>query len=356
MSLTLIAAVAAVLAVFLLLALIVSVRGLKSGGDKFSSLQSGQERIERSVREEIAKVRQEAERIAKLGREEHAGSIKRFGDSLGQSLGQSMNRVNDQIEKVQEGLGKMQSLAANVDDLKRVMVNVGKRGAWGEVQLAAIIEETFTQDQYEKNVVTKPGSGKRVEFAIKLPGGDDEPVWLPIDAKFPTADYESLVKAQEAADVVEIREAGKALETRIKQEAKKINEKYIHPPNTIDFAIMFLPTEGLFAEVIRRPGLFDILRRDNKVVVAGPTTLTVLLNSLRMGFQTLAIEKSSSEVLKTLGEVKAELGAFENSLKKAKDNINQAGKSVDEVGVRQRALARRLRDVEQLPSADDNGQ
>lgn len=350
MSLTAIAAVAAVVTVFLLLVLIVSVRGLKSGGAGLSELKNGQERIEQSVREEIAKVREEAGRIAKLGREEHAGSIKRFEDSLGQTLGQSMNRVNDQIEKVREGLGKMQSLAANVDDLKRVMVNVGKRGAWGEVQLAAIIEETFTQDQYEKNVVTKPGSGHRVEFAIKLPGADDGPVWLPIDAKFPTTDYENIIKAQEAADSEGIKEAGKALETRIKLEAKKINEKYIYPPDTIDFAIMFLPTEGLFAEVIRRPGLFDILRRDSRVIVAGPTTLTILLNSLRMGFQTLAIEKSSSEVWRTLSEVKTEVKKFGDALQKVKDKIDSAGKSIEDVGVRKRVLESKLKKVEELPA------
>ncbi|MFO1346948.1 MAG: DNA recombination protein RmuC, partial [Rhodocyclaceae bacterium] len=225
--------------------------------------------------------------------------------TLEQRLGESFKLVSERLEQVHRGLGEMQTLAAGVGDLKKVLTNVKTRGTWGEVQLANLLEQVLTAEQYAENVATRPKSGDRVEFAIRLPGREDgQPVWLPIDAKFPVEDYQKLVEAQERADVVAVEAAAKALEMRLKDEAKTIREKYIEPPYTTDFAILYLPTEGLYAEALRRPGLVEALQRDQRVSIAGPTTLAAMLNSLQMGFRTLAIEKRSSEVWAVLGAIK----------------------------------------------------
>ncbi|AJF00728.1 DNA recombination protein RmuC [Pandoraea apista] len=272
--------------------------------------------------------------------------------TLEQRLGESFKLVSDRLEQVHRGLGEMQTLAAGVGDLKRVLTNVKTRGIWGEVQLQALLEQLLTPDQFAKNVATKPGSAERVEFAIALPGqsGDSNtPVWLPIDAKFPREDYERLLDAQERADPVAVEEASKALETRIRLEAKTIAEKYLAPPHTTDFALLFLPTEGLYAEVLRRPGLSDLLQREYRVTVAGPTTLTALLNSLQMGFRTLAIERRSSEVWQVLGAVKTEFSKFGDVLAKTKAQLETVTRSIDKAEVRTRAMARQLKAVEALP-------
>jgi DNA recombination protein RmuC len=245
----------------------------------------------------------------------------------------------------------MQSLAAGVGDLKRVLSNVKNRGVLGEVQLGALLEQVLAQEQYATNVATRPGSRERVEFAIKLPGagGENSVVWLPIDAKFPLEDYEKLQQAQDAVDAVAVEAAAKALEARIRLEAKAITEKYIEPPTTTDFALLFLPFEGLYAEVLRRPGLFDSLQREYRVTVCGPTTLAALLNSLQMGFRTLAIEKRSSEVWMVLGAVKSEFGRFAEVLASTKRQLQTVANSIDQAEVRTRQIERKLRDVEVLP-------
>ncbi|KJV36423.1 DNA recombination protein RmuC [Luteibacter yeojuensis] len=264
-------------------------------------------------------------------------------------LGQSFQLVSERLEAVQRGLGEMQALAAGVGDLKRVLTNVKTRGTFGEVQLGALLEQVLIAEQYDANVATIPGSTERVEFAIRLPGADDgAPVWLPIDAKYPVEDYQRLLEAQDAADAEGVASAGKALELRVREEAKRIRTKYVAPPHTTDFAILFLPTEGLYAEVIRRPGLSDQLQRDHRVTVAGPTTLTALLNSLQMGFRTLAIEKRSSEVWQVLGAVKTEFGKFGAVLDKTRKQLDTVRNSIDSAGVRTRAIERRLKGVETL--------
>jgi DNA recombination protein RmuC len=275
--------------------------------------------------------------------------------TLEQRLGESFRLVSERLEAVQRGLGEMQTLAQGVGDLKRVLTNVKSRGAFGEVQLGALLENLLTQDQYGKNIATRPGSREVVEFAIRLPGQSiDAPVMLPIDAKFPVEDYERLLTAQETADIPGMEVAGKALETRIRNEAKTIAEKYLEPPYTTDFAILFLPTEGLYAEVLRRPGLFDDLQRKHKVTVAGPTTLTAMLNALQMGFRTLAIEKRSSEVWTLLGAVKTEFGKFGTVLDGTKRSLQAALNKMGEAEVRTRAIERKLRDVQELPSVQSN--
>lgn len=272
--------------------------------------------------------------------------------TLEQRLGESFKLVSDRLELVHRGLGEMQTLAAGVGDLKKVLTNVKTRGTWGEVQLAALLDQVLTAEQYSANVATRPGSGDRVEFAIRLPGKDSgEPVWLPIDAKFPSEDYQRLVDAQERADVAGVEAAGKALETRLKDEARTIREKYIEPPHTTDFAILYLPTEGLYAEALRRPGLAESLQRDQRVSMAGPTTLAAMLNSLQMGFRTLVIEQRSSEVWAVLGAVKTEFGRFGEALAHTRKKLQEASNSIDKAEVRTRAVTRKLKEVEALPSA-----
>jgi DNA recombination protein RmuC len=268
-------------------------------------------------------------------------------------LGESFKLVSERLEAVHKGLGEMQTLATGVGDLKRVLTNVKQRGGWGEVQLAALLEAMLAPGQYAANVAPRPDSGERVEFAICLPGQEDgREVWLPIDAKFPVEDYQRLQDAYEAADNAAVAEIGRKLETGIRNCAKDIRTKYIHPPHTTDFAIMFLPTEGLYAEVIRRPGLCDDIQREWRVTVAGPTTLTALLNSLQMGFRTLAIQKRSSEVWEVLGAVKTEFGKFGPVLDKVKKKLEEASNTIDQAGTRRRVLEKKLRDVQALPERE----
>ncbi|SDG63218.1 DNA recombination protein RmuC [Dyella sp. 333MFSha] len=275
---------------------------------------------------------------------------EKLQSTLETRLGQSFQLVSERLEAVQRGLGEMQALATGVGDLKRVLTNVKTRGTFGEVQLGALLEQILIAEQYAANVATVPGSAERVEYAIRLPGADDDgtQVWLPIDAKYPIEDYQRLLDAQDAADVEGALVAGKALELRVREEAKRIRTKYVAPPHTTDFAILFLPTEGLYAEVIRRPGLSDQLQRDHRVTVAGPTTLTALLNSLQMGFRTLAIQKRSSEVWQVLAAVKNEFGKFATVLERTQKQLDSATNSIKNAGVRTRAIERKLRGVESL--------
>jgi DNA recombination protein RmuC len=274
--------------------------------------------------------------------------------TLERRLGDSFKIVSERLELVHQGLGEMQSLAAGVGDLKKVLTNVKTRGIWGEIHLANLLEQILTCEQYASNVVTKRGSAERVEFAVKMPGrsGEDRVVWLPIDAKFPQEDYQRLVDAQEKADPVLAEQAAKQLVTRIKTEAKNIREKYLDPPHTTDFGIMFLPTESLFAEVLRRPGLCDTLLREHRVVVAGPTTLSALLNSLQVGFRTLAIEKRSGEVWELLGTVKTEFIKFGDILEKTRKKLQEASNTIETAARKSRTIERKLRGVQQIPSLE----
>jgi DNA recombination protein RmuC len=278
---------------------------------------------------------------------------EKLSATLEQRLGESFKQVAERLEQVHKGLGEMQTLARDVGSLNRVLTNVKTRGSFGEVQLAALLADVFTTEQYATNVATVPGSSERVEFAIRLPGrrDDEAPVWLPIDAKFPREDYERLLDAQERADKEAADAAGRAIETRLKLEARTIREKYIATPHTTDFAILFVPTEGLYAEALRRPGLVDALQREHRVMLAGPTTLLATLNSLQMGFRTLALEKRSAEVWHVLGAVKTEFGKFGEVLAKTKKKLDEASSTIDAAAVRTRAMARQLREVEAMPTA-----
>jgi DNA recombination protein RmuC len=278
---------------------------------------------------------------------------ERLQETLEQRLGESFKLVSAQLEQVCKGLGEMQGLAKGVGDLQRVLTNVKARGTWGEVQLERMLEEVLTRDQYEANVATKDGS-ERVEFAVKLPGRGDDPeevVWLPIDAKFPIEDYQRLVDAQERVDREAAEQTGKQLEARIKSCARDICQKYLNPPKTTDFGILFLPTEGLFAEVMRRPGLAESIRREHHVIIAGPTTLWSILNALQMGFRTLAIEKRSSEVWRLLGEVKTAFENYGKAIDKGLAKLKQASDTIEEVQKRSGAISRKLKDVQGLPLA-----
>jgi DNA recombination protein RmuC len=394
-----------VLFIFCLVILIVLLR--RRGGDTGSVLtmvEKNQQRLEKAVREEIAANRRETADSAQQARSEASRSLHEFGTSIARQmsviarlqkqqlqsvveqlsqltesneqrveklrlsveqklhstlekrLGDSFRLVSERLEQVHKGLGEMQELATGVGDLKRVLTNVKARGTWAEVQLGALLEETLTPDQYAVNVATRTGSAERVEFAIKLPGRhleDRKPVWLPIDAKFPREDYEQLLDAREQGDAEKAAQASRQLEGRIKAEGKAIHDKYLDPPNTTDFGIMFLPVEGLFAEVIRRPGLVDHLQRASRIVVTGPTTLTALLNSLQMGFRTLAIERRSSEVWATLSAVKTEFGKFGDILDKTKKKLQEATHSIDNASRKTRTIERRLKDVEVLPGPEN---
>ena len=271
--------------------------------------------------------------------------------TLEQRLGESFKQVADRLEQVHKGLGEMQSLARDVGSLNRVLTNVKTRGIFGEVQLAGLLEQVLTPEQFATNVATVPGSSERVEFAIRLPGqrSDGAPLWLPIDAKFPREDYERLLDAQERADPVAAETAAKAIETRLRIEARSIRDKYVAPPHTTDFAILFVPTEGLYAEALRRPGLMEALQREYKVMLAGPTTLLATLNSLQMGFRTLALEKRSAEVWEVLGAVKTEFAKFGEVLARTKKKLDEASNTIVQAEVRTRAMERQLRSVEALP-------
>ncbi len=273
--------------------------------------------------------------------------------TLEKRLGESFKHVADRLEQVHKGLGEMQNLATGVGDLKRLFGNVRARGAWGEIQLGALLADMLTPDQYAENVAIKEGSGERVEFAIKYPGDEDGGVvFLPLDSKFPLDDYERLVDAQEKADLVEIESAGRRLEAAVKACAKRISEKYLEPPRTTDFGLMFLPSEALYAEVARRTGLLEIVRRECRVAVVGPSTLAVTLNAFQMGFRTLAIQKRSSEVWKLLGAVKTEFGRFGDRVAGVKKKLDSASNSMDEVARSSRAIERKLRNVEVLPEPE----
>lgn len=268
-------------------------------------------------------------------------------------LSESFANVTAMLAQVHQGLGDMTKLAADVGGLQRVLTNVKTRGVFGEVQLAGLLEQVFTPDQYAANVATVPGSAERVEFAVRFPGSSgDAPVWLPIDAKFPREDYERLLDAQDRADAEAARASGDALERRVREEARRIRGKYVAPPHTTEFAVLFLPTEGLYAEVLRRPGLFEAMQREHRITLAGPTTLLALLTSLQVGFRTVAIEKRSSEVWRILGAAKTEFGKFGDVLDNVKNKLDQASRQIDQTGVRTRAIERKLRDVESL-SGDD---
>ena len=274
--------------------------------------------------------------------------------TLEKRLGESFKQVSERLEQVHKGLGEMQILATGVGDLKKVLTNVKTRGTWGEVQLGALLDQVLNPDQFSTNVATR-GGGERVEFAIKLPGQGlekDETVWLPIDAKFPVEDYQRLVEAQEKVDVEGVEAAGKLLENRVKSCAKDICEKYLSPPKTTDFGIMFLPIEGLFAEVIRRPGLTEVIQRECRVVIAGPTTLWSILNSLQMGFRTLAIQERSSEVWNLLAAVKTEWTKYGDVLDAVQNKLHQATDTIEKAKVRSRAIGRKLKNVQELPSVE----
>jgi len=337
--------------------------------------------LDRGLRDEFSRNREEGASSAKSQREELGKSLEgvraivdlrlkelqqdnakqidkmratvdeKLQGTLEKRLGESFKLVSERLEQVHKGLGAMQQLASDVGGLQKVLSNVKMRGGWGEVQLGSLLEQVLTADQFARNVKTRDESAERVEFAIKLPGDENgAPVWLPIDAKFPTEDYQRLLAAQDKGDVVAIDDAMKSLETQLKKSAKDICQKYINPPRTTDFALMFLPTEGLYAEAIRRVGLVEQVQRDCRVIFAGPTTLAALLNSLQMGFRTLAIQKRSSEVWNLLAAVKTEFGKFGEALSAVKDKLDQAARHVDTVAVRSRAITKKLRDVEELPS------
>jgi len=336
----------------------------ESNEQRLNALREGTEQRLEALRETLERRLRElqGDNAAKL--EEMRRTVdEKLHATLEQRLGASFKQVSDRLEQVHKGLGEMQALASDVGDLKRVLTNVKTRGTWGEVQLASLLEQLLVPEQYAANVAPVPGSNERVEFAIRLPGrGDEAPVWLPIDAKFPREDYERLVIAQEKADPVAAEAAARQLEQRLRLEAKTIRTKYVSPPDTTDFALMFLPTEGLYAEVVRRPGLMDDLQRSWRVVVAGPSTLAAILSSLQMGFRTLAVEKRSSEVWQLLGAVKTEFGKFGDVLAKTKEQIDRASTTLGTAAVRTRAIERKLRDVESLPETtsaqlleDDSG-
>lgn len=275
--------------------------------------------------------------------------------TLEKRLGESFKIVSERLELVHKGLGEMQNLAAGVGDIKKVLSNVKTKGVLGEYQLGNILDQLLTPEQYSRNVKTKPGSDQMVEFAVKLPGRDKnlKELWLPIDSKFPTEDYQMLLDAFESGNAEAVIESKKILVKKIKDSAKSISEKYIDPPNTTDFGILFLPFEGLFAEVINNPGLFETVQREYKIVITGPTTLSALLNSLQMGFKTLAIEKRSGEVWELLSSVKTEFGNFALILDNTKKKLEQATESIDKASVRSRAIERRLKNVQELPSAEN---
>ena len=280
---------------------------------------------------------------------------EKLQSTLEARLSESFKQVADRLEQVHQGLGQMQSLAQGVSDLQRVLTNVKTRGIFGEVQLEALLEQVLTPEQYAKQVETRPRSNQRVDFAIRFPGrGSDagEPVWLPVDAKFPREDYERLLDAHDRADPAAAELAAKALESRIRSEARSIAENYLAPPHTTDFAILFLPIESLYAEVLRRPGLMDSLQRDHRVTLAGPTTLLAMLNSLHMGFRTLALEQQASEVWKVLGAVKTEFERYGDWVGKVREQVQKAADTLDRADTRSRQMRRALKNVEALPEAD----
>lgn len=338
-------------------------QGLEAALRRFADSQAEQlHKLSEANERRIAEVRQAVEqRLVALqdGNEKKLDQMRATVDeklhaTLEQRLGESFKQVADRLEQVHKGLGEMQGLARDVGSLSRVLSNVKTRGIFGETQLAGLLEQVFTPEQYAANVATVPGSSERVEFAVRLPGrgaggGGEAPLWLPIDAKFPREDYERLLDAHERADAPAAEAAARAIEMRLRAEARSIREKYVAPPHTTDFGILFVPTEGLYAEALRRPGLFEALQREHKVVLTGPTTLLATLTSLQMGFRTLALEKRSAEVWQVLGAVKTEFGKFGEVLAKTRKKLDEAANTIDAASVRTRAMERRLRGVESLP-------
>ncbi|HBF39518.1 MAG TPA: DNA recombination protein RmuC [Firmicutes bacterium] len=312
--------------------------------------------LTKSNEERMDKMRQTLEEKLKLLQEDNSQKLEqmratvdeKLHETLEKRLGDSFKLVSERLELVHKGLGEMQTLASGVGDLKKVLTNIKTRGTWGEIQLGNLLEQVLAVEQYETNVITKKGSNERVEYAVKLPEG----VLLPIDAKFPQEDYQRLMEAEEQADQVLVEEYGKQLEARIKAEAKDIQDKYLDPPFTTDFGIMFLPIEGLYAEVLRRPGLVDILQREYRVNVTGPTSLAALLNSLQMGFRTLTIQKRSSEVWSLLSAVKTEFGKFGDLLEKTHKKLQEASNTIVDAAQKSRGIERKLRQVQQLPAAE----
>ncbi len=310
--------------------------------------------------QKLESIRQTLEKQLKALQEENGQKLdqmrlivdEKLQATLEKRLGDSFRQVSEHLEKVHQGLGEMHSLASSVGDLKAVLTNVKTRGNWGEVQLEGLLSQLLSPEQFAQNVVTKKGSEDRVEFAVRLPGrgiGDWNEIWLPIDAKFPLEDYQRLISSVESGDVAGVEEHSKNLVHRIKLEAKTIKEKYLDPPYTTDFGILFLPTEGLYAEVLRQPGLSDFLQREHRIVVTGPTTLGAILNSLQIGFRTLAIEKRSSEVWSLLGAVKKEFGLFTEILERTQKKLQEASNTIEKATTKTRSIERKLRDVEGLP-------
>jgi DNA recombination protein RmuC len=375
-----------VLGAGLLVAIVLLLARRRGSGDetlagKIDLLERAQERSERMLREEMMRSREEGANAAKAQREELTKSLEgvrsivdlrlkqlqednskqidrmratvdeKLQGTLEKRLGESFKLVSDRLEQVHQGLGAMQQLASDVGGLQRVLTNVKTRGGWSEWQLGVLLEEMLTPEQFTKNMKTRDDTDERVEFAIKLPGDENgAPVWLPIDAKFPMEHYERLTAAQEIGDPTAVEAAIKTLETQLKRCAKDICEKYINPPKTTDFALLFLPSEGLYAEAIRRVGLVQNVQRDCRVTFVGPTTLAALLNSLQMGFRTLAIQRRSSEVWNLLAAVKTEFGKFGDALSAVKEKIDQASRKMEDVDLRSRVITKKLRDVEELPS------
>ena len=276
---------------------------------------------------------------------------EKLHETLEKRLGESFKVVSEQLDRVGQGLGEMKVLASGVGDLKKVLTNIKTRGTWGEIQLGNLLDQILTREQYSENVVTKKGSRENVEFALKLPGKEDGVVWLPIDAKFPKEDYEKLIEAQELADLNLVNDARKSLEARIKASAKDIRDKYLDPPHTTDFGVLYLPTEGLYAEILRIPKLWEFLQKEYRVMIAGPTTIAALLNSLQMGFRTLAIEKRAGEVWNLLSAVKTEFGKFGDLLDKTHKQLQTASNTIEDAAKKSRTIERKLKNVQGLPPA-----
>jgi DNA recombination protein RmuC len=316
-----------------------------------------------SNEQRLDKLRETVERQLKWLQEDNAKKLEqmratvdeKLHQTLEKRLGESFKQVSGQLEQVHKGLGEMQSLAAGVGDLKKVLSNIKTRGTLGEVQLHNLLEQILTPEQYAANVATKPGSDARVEFAVRLPGKDDKPLWLPIDAKFPQEDYLRLVEAQEQGNQAAVQEATKQLDKTVQLMAKMISDKYISPPDTTDFAVMFLVNEGSYATVLSRPGLFDTILREHKVIVAGPTTIAALLSSLSLGFRTLTIEKRSSEVWRLLGAIKTEFMTFGTLLEKTRKKLDEASSSIDNAATRTRRIQKKMQGIEQLPEGEAQG-
>ncbi len=350
-------------------------RGLKDGSDSLtkslaetSKVQNAQlggfakklEELSESNRRAIDRMRENLDKRVKELREGNEKKLEemrktvdeKLQNTLEKRLGESFKLVSERLENVQKGLGEMQNLASGVGDLKRVLTNVKARGTWAEYQLGDILDQTLTPEQYASNVQTREGTTERVEFAVKFPGPEDDSgssIWLPIDSKFPTEDYQRLQAAADKADAEAVEKSLNAFLRTVRASAKEIQGKYINPPSTTDFAVMFLATEGMYAEVLRQPGMLEEIQQNHRILIAGPTTLTALLTSLRMGFRTLAIEKQASEVWQVLAAVKTEFGKFGGVLDKVKRQLDTASRSIEETGTRTRVMARKLRSVESLP-------